>query len=354
MGYRWKLCTQWSRRDRLTIVIIAVATAFLVGTTLLLVAANTQTSAISSGFNDSMDVTHYDSVAAADSVATNDDIVLPVAAVKRNGTTEYVVGVPPDAPTVLKKVSVSWREARFPQPPSNATFAGPVGGWTQQRFVGTNHTETVSVAPTSTEKSVFPRSWYIGKPATVRSLGTTDAYVVHTTSASNGGDRLRSETGVITPGLYRYFIAGMQGVVSLLGLAVLGGGVLVLVVVYNVTRMSVRDRLDAIEVVRATGGTPRRLLVTFGVRAGLLTVVGIALGCHRHERRRQRRDHRRPPDFARTDGESGRAPHHRSGSRRPVVRRYRRGRSRGSPGDDHAPVPTQTGVHSGFEAETNR
>ncbi|MCO8255346.1 hypothetical protein NKF26_16185 [Haladaptatus sp. AB618] len=188
MGYRWKLCTQWSRRDRLTIVIIAVATAFLVGTTLLLVAANTQTSAISSGFNDSMDVTHYDSVAAADAAATNDDdIVLPVAAVKRNGTTEYVVGVPPDAPTVLKKVSVSWREARFPQPPSNATFAGPVGDRTQQRFVGTNHTETVSVAPTSTEKSVFPRSWYIGKPATVRSLGTTDAYVVHTSSASNGG-----------------------------------------------------------------------------------------------------------------------------------------------------------------------
>lgn len=279
MGYRWKLCTQWSRRDRLTIVIIAVATAFLVGTTLLLVAANTQTSAISSGFNDSMDVTHYDSVAAADAAATNDDdIVLPVAAVKRNGTTEYVVGVPPDAPTVLKKVSVSWREARFPQPPSNATFAGPVGDRTQQRFVGTNHTETVSVAPTSTEKSVFPHSWYIGKPATVRSLGTTDAYVVHTTSASNGGDRLRSGTRIITPGLYRYFIAGMQGVVSLLGLAVLGGGVLVLVVVYNVTRMSVRDRLDAIEVVRATGGTPRRLLVTFGVRAGLLTVVGIALG----------------------------------------------------------------------------
>ena len=70
----------------------------------------------------------------------------------------------------------------------------------------------------------------------------------------------------------------MRGVVSLLGLAVLGGGVLVLVVVYNVTRMSVRDRLDAIEVVRSTGGTPRTLLAIFAARAGLLTAVGIALG----------------------------------------------------------------------------
>ncbi len=287
MGYQWRLCTQWSRRDRLTIVIIGVATAFLVGTTLLLVAVNTQTAAISSGFNNSMVVTHYDSMTAANAAATSDDIVLPLAAVHRNGTTGvhrngttgYVVGVPAGTPTVLQKVSVTWREARFPPPPSNATLAGPVGDLTRQRFVGSDRTETLSVSPPLAKKSVFPHSWYIAKPATVRSLGTTGAYVVDTTYAPHTGNRLRSGTrGVVTPGLYRYFIAGMQSVVSLLGLVVLGGGVLVLVVVYNVTRMSVRNRLETIEVVRATGGTPRSLLAIFAVRAGLLTAVGIALG----------------------------------------------------------------------------
>ncbi|WP_254663425.1 hypothetical protein [Haladaptatus sp. W1] len=86
MGYQRGLCTQWSRRDRLTIVIIAVAVAFLVGTTVLLVAANTQTSSISSGFSDSMAVTHYDTVDEATAAAGGDDIVLPVAAVEQTGT----------------------------------------------------------------------------------------------------------------------------------------------------------------------------------------------------------------------------------------------------------------------------
>ncbi|ODR79637.1 hypothetical protein BG842_12400 [Haladaptatus sp. W1] len=261
----------------MTIVIIAVAVAFLVGTTVLLVAANTQTSSISSGFSDSMAVTHYDTVDEATAAAGGDDIVLPVAAVEQNGTSGYVVGVPDGAPTVLQDISVSWREARFPHAPSNATLVGPVENRTRQRLVGNGQTKTVSVAPASADKSVFPSSWYVGDPATVRSLGATGAYVVDTTPKSGGGAG-GGIAGVVTPGLYQYFIAGMGGVVDLLGLATVGGGVLVLVVVYNVTRMSVRDRLDAIEVIRATGGTPRSLLAIFGVRAGLLTGVGIALG----------------------------------------------------------------------------
>lgn len=278
MGYQRGLCTQWSRRDRLTIVIIAVATAFLVGTTILLVAVNTQTSAISSGFNNSMAVTGYNTLDEANAAAANDDIVLPVAAVKQNGTSQYVVGVPKDAPRVLEDISVSWREARFPQPPPDTALAGPVDTQTQQRFVGAERTKTVTVSPASTEKSVFPQSWYVGDPTTVQSLGTTRAYVVDTSPSDGGNGMQAMDRGVVTPGLYNYFIAGMGGVVNLLGLATIGGGVLVLVVVYNVTRMSVRDRLDAIEVIRATGGTPRSLLILFGARAGLLTGVGIAFG----------------------------------------------------------------------------
>jgi ABC-type antimicrobial peptide transport system permease subunit len=278
MGYQRRLCTQWSRRDRLTVVIIAVATAFLVGTTILLVAVSTQTSAISSGFTNSMAVTGYDSLDGANAAAANDDIVLPVAAVRQNGTSQYIVGVPEDAPRVLEDISVAWREARFPHPPPDTTLAGPVDERTKQRFVGTERTKTVTVSPASTEKSVFPQSWYVGDPSTIQSLGTTRAYVVDTSPSDGENSMQIAGRGVVTPGLYSYFIAGMDGVVNLLGLVTIGDGVLVLVVVYNVTRMSVRDRLDAIEVIRATGGTPRSLLVLFGARAGLLTGVGIAFG----------------------------------------------------------------------------
>ncbi|WP_435156603.1 FtsX-like permease family protein [Haladaptatus sp. DFWS20] len=274
MGYQWGLCTQWSRRDRLTVVIIAVATAFLVGTTLLLVAASTQTASISAGYSHSMEATYHESYSDAKAAAGSDDIVFPVATARRNGTTQYVVGVPSDAPTVLENLSVSWRTARIPPPTGNATLKGPVSGRTQQKFVGTESTRTVAVAPYPENDSIFPQTWYVGDPTTVRSLGVSGGYVIDTTPDESADEAV----GTASPALYRYFVAGMEEVLHLLGLAAIGGSVLVLVVVYNVTRMSVRDRLQAIEVIRSTGGTPRQLLAIFGVRAGLLTATGIALG----------------------------------------------------------------------------
>ncbi|WP_458190822.1 FtsX-like permease family protein [Haladaptatus sp. NG-WS-4] len=108
----------------------------------------------------------------------------------------------------------------------------------------------------------------------------TGAYVIDTTPerATGQGQIAAIGTGTASPSLYRYFAAGMRDVLEILGLVTICGGALILVVVYNVTRMSVRDRLQAIEVIRATGGTPRQLLLIFGVRAGLLTLTGIILG----------------------------------------------------------------------------
>ena len=70
----------------------------------------------------------------------------------------------------------------------------------------------------------------------------------------------------------------MNQLLRVLSLATVGGAVLVLVVVYNVVRMTVRDRMGLITVIRSTGGTPRQVLALFGVRAGLLVAAGVGLG----------------------------------------------------------------------------
>lgn len=225
-----------------------------------------------------MSVTHYDSYSEASASASDEDLILPIATTNHSGANRYVVGVPADTPTVLENLSVSWRTARIPPPPSNATLKGPVNERTQQEFTGTNTTQSLSVTPYATNDSIFPQTWYISDSSTVRSLGVTGAYVIDTTPAKSAGQGQPAVMGTASPSLYRYFAAGMQDVLHLLGLVTVCGGALILVVVYNVTRMGVRDRLPEITVIRATGGTPRQLLVIFGVRAGLLTAAGIILG----------------------------------------------------------------------------
>lgn len=57
-----------------------------------------------------------------------------------------------------------------------------------------------------------------------------------------------------------------------------GAALPVAATVYSVSWMSVRDRLATIQVVRGTDGTPRTILSISGLRASLLTAVGVALG----------------------------------------------------------------------------
>ncbi|WP_227777809.1 FtsX-like permease family protein [Haladaptatus pallidirubidus] len=225
-----------------------------------------------------MDATHYNSYTDAATSASADEILLPVAAVTQNGSTRYVIGVPSDTPVILENLSVSWQTAQIPPPPSNATLKGPVSMQTKQKFVGEQTTRTLLVSPYDSSDSIFPQTWYISKPSTVRSLGVTGGFVIDKSSAGTESSHLAPKTGTISPSISKYFVGGMEEVLRLLGLATIGGSVLILVVVYNVTRMSVRDRLQAIEVIRSTGGNPRHLHLIFGCRAGLLTATGIMLG----------------------------------------------------------------------------
>jgi hypothetical protein len=304
MGYKRALLLRWSRRDRLTVVVVAVTVAFLVGSGLLLTAAGTQTTTIASEFTSSTTATYYDSVAGARASAPPEATVLPTAEVRVEGgggsgdggsdggigsddgddgngpgsgaNTRRLIGVSRDTPETISDASVPWREARLPPRPESGVY-GPVESGRTARLDGPNGTINASLSPRPANASLVPDSWYVANVSTVEEVGATGAFVLESAPGESGFG-LVPQRGTAILGALLFFLAGMNQLLRVLSLATLGGAVLVLVVVFNVVRMTVRDRMGLIRVIRATGGTPRQVLALFGVRAGLLVAAGVALG----------------------------------------------------------------------------
>lgn len=282
MGYKRALLLRWSRRDRLTVLVVAVTVAFLVGSGLLLIAAGTQTSTIASEFTTSTTATHYDSYATARSESPADALVFPTAEVTvsdPNGsgeTTRLLLGVPPDAPRSIEDASVPWERAGLPPVPESGV-RGPVDRSAQVTIDGGSGTVRTAVSPHPTNGSLFPDEWYVASVPTVERVGPTGALVLETTP-NTGTESFVPRQGTAILAALLFFLAGMNQLLNVLSLATIGGAVLVLIVVFNVTRMTVRDRTRLIKVIRATGGTPRSVLVLFGLRAGAIVAVGVALG----------------------------------------------------------------------------
>ncbi len=276
MGYRRSVLTRWSHRDKLAILVITVTVAFLTGTTLVLTAAGTQTTTIAEEYDTDGTATYYDSVETATAHASTNALVLPVATVSQpNGSHQYVVGIPPDkAQTFSRRTGIT-----VPSPPAAGVSTSRSSGLPSdtQRLVGTNQSLTVPVTvETDTDsQSSLPPSWYRATPATVNRLGSTGAFVVQPASYNSTPV---PATGVPLRAALAFFVAGTQQLLSVVALLALGGAVLVGVVVYSVTRMSVRERIQAIQLIRATGSPPSIVWRLFGVRAGLLTAMGIGIG----------------------------------------------------------------------------
>jgi len=239
------------------VLVIAVTVAFLVGTTLFVVAAGSQTAEIAGDLGSPGSATYYGSHDAAAAAAGPDDLVLTVAAVTGpDGDSTYAVGVP----------SGTDREFGDRQLVGDGATLGGLDAPATHRLAG-ERSVTVSVSPRS--NSILAPSWYAVSPTTVQDLGPTGALVVED-EGSVGEAALRGVLGFFTSGTEQ-----LLGVVSLIAVA---GGLLVGITAYSTTRMTVADRRDALRVIRATGGTPRSVLALFGLRAALIGGVGVALG----------------------------------------------------------------------------
>ncbi|ELY34055.1 FtsX-like permease family protein [Halalkalicoccus jeotgali] len=283
MGYQRILLRQWSRRDWLTVVIVAVSTAFLVGTTLLLLTAGTHITTVSSDLATSTTATHHDSLANAEEAAGDDAIVFPVATVEdENGIKHTVIGIPPNAPSELADATTSWQTATIPPPGDPETVSGPVSNEQTIEFEGQQETTTVTAIPQE-EKTIFPSWWYTASSSTVETLGPTEAITIESGGTMTGDFTSffpsgQSDMGVPLISALVLLLAGMHEVLQLLAVATAAGAVIILVVLYSVTRISVRERIETIEIIRSTGGTPLRVLSLFGLRSTLLAFVGVLSG----------------------------------------------------------------------------
>lgn len=262
MGYKRVLLTRWSRRDRLAVGIIAVAVAFLVGTTLLLTAAGAQTTQLAEEHQTGQVVTEYDSVSAARATAPADGVVLPFTRVTdASGQPRLVVARPP----ADSQSAIATDETGV----SLGTISAP-----EQRtltpIAGSGQPVTTQVQPG--QRTVFPDRWYVASRTTVDRLGATGALVITPTSSP------APPVGVPLRNALAFFLFGTRGTLQLLGGTVAASGLLIGVVVFSIARMTVRDRAATIQVVRATGGSRQAIIRVFAIRSGLLSLVGTALG----------------------------------------------------------------------------
>ncbi|WP_122089222.1 FtsX-like permease family protein [Halalkalicoccus subterraneus] len=283
MGYRRSLVRQWSRRDWLTIVIIAVSAAFLVGMTLLLLTAGTQIGALTADTSTATTATYHDSVADAERASGADAIVFPLATVEDGDGTEHtVVGVPPGAPEILADASTGAQTATIPPPGDAETVSGPGSDNETIQFVGQDGELAATVTPHQ-EETIFPAQWYTTSSSTVERLGATGAIAIGPGDAPSDGSAIlpsfdQSDTGVPLVSAHAFLLTGMQEILQMLTVATAAGAIVILVVLYSVTRISVWERLELLAVIRSTGGTPLGVLSLFGLRSTLLSLVGVLGG----------------------------------------------------------------------------
>jgi ABC-type lipoprotein release transport system permease subunit len=245
--------------------VVALTVAFLVGTTLLVLAAGSQTAAIAGEYGTSGAVERYDTVADARAVAPPDAVVLPMATAERtDGTTVRVV-----ARTTAGKRFRDEHGIRLFDAEEGVT-SGLADDTGTARLAGETGSRTVEVQRRG--RSVLDGAWHVAPRGVVEDLGPTGALVVRLTGKST------PERGVPLLSALAFFVAGTRETLQALSVAALGGGLLVGVTVYSVVRMTVRDRLETIRIVRATGGPPRHVLAVFALRGGLLAGAGTALG----------------------------------------------------------------------------
>lgn len=270
MNYRQALLFRWSTRDILAILVLAVIVAFLTGGTLFYTAAKDRPLEIAEEFQPAGQVTEYESVRNARQMAGETDIVLRFVDLDQTGQ-------------VLIEVTQSDRERAdelgLELPTAPATGIGKAGVQTRDETTirTTKTTVTVQVHPIQ-GTDLLPTRWYITDSAVIDRVGVSGAFVVSppTKSDSRGASVRRSQSVIRSTLLF--FERGTEQVLRGFGLVVLAAGLLGAVTIASVVQMTIRDRRQTIQIIRATGATPASIIGVFGLRGVLLTGTAVVLG----------------------------------------------------------------------------
>lgn len=265
-------------------IVVATIVALLVGSTLVVVGIGAETTDVAAQLNASGTVTAYDSSGAARAAGGSDALVVPLTvATTSDGTNVTVVGVPADGTRIEgfrteqpREGAVAISRAIRNESEANGSVSPAVRNATVS-LTGPNATVRAS-ALARTDAGPFPPWWAVAAPSTVDELGTTGALLVEPTGDEGLALRGPPPDDVPVTSALAFFVAGTDQFVGGLLAVTAGVGLLAVVVVFSVTRMTIRDRLETLAVLRATGLPRYRLLALLGARAGLLTLVAVGTG----------------------------------------------------------------------------
>jgi ABC-type lipoprotein release transport system permease subunit len=267
MTYRGTLVVDWSGRDHLAVVLVALTVAFLTGTTLVVVGVGAQTTALAGGYGANATVAYHDDPAAARDAAPAGAVVLPVATVETaDGERVTVVGVPPNASERAPG------ELRIAAAPDEGLASPAVETRTERRFEGTVGSVEATVRPAPQDG--LSATWYRADVATVERLGPTGAFVVAPADRGVGG----GGGGTPVTGVLSFFLAGLEQLRTVVALVAGGAGVVAGITVYAVTTAAIAERRQTLGVLRATGASPERIAGLFVARGALLAGAGVAVG----------------------------------------------------------------------------
>lgn len=271
MSYRRALLFRWSTRDILAVLALAVIVAFLTGSALFYTAAKDKPTDIAQEFRAAGQVAEYSSVEQAQQAAGEKEIVLRVVELEESG--RLLVGV--DDATRRKAEQF---DLNLPSAPPNGV--GYVGAQeTHETTIRSGEASTtVQVRPLQST-GLFPNRWYVSRPSVIDRIGPTGALVISPpsetlTRSKTGG----SQSQTVLRSTLLFFERGTEQVLQGFALLVIAAGILGAVTIASVIQMTIRDRIQTILVIRATGGKPFSLLFLFGFRGLLLTAAAVALG----------------------------------------------------------------------------
>jgi hypothetical protein len=211
------------------VLVVAVTVAFLVGTSLLVVAAGDQAAAIAGEYETAGTAERYDTLTGAREAAPAGAAVVPVATANTlEGGAVTVVGRTDAAQRLDREAGIDLFGGE------NGVTQGTLGEPRQVTLAGTEGTERLEAQPRG--RTVLAPEWYVAAPDTVQSLGITGAIVVTGTEGSALSE------GVPLRGVLAFFLFGTRETLQVLSVATVGAGLLIGVTVYTITRMTVLDR----------------------------------------------------------------------------------------------------------------
>jgi len=271
MGYRRALLFRWSSRDVLAVLALAVIVAFLTGSVVFYTAAADKPTAIAQEFEPLGEVREFATVEQANTAAGERALVLPFT--ELDGTDRLVVGVDDSARQRGSTLGID-----LPIAPDRGVGSELV---TDRREVTIRTADTqarMQVTPLA-DTGALPQRWYVTRPEALDRVGRSGAFVILPPSEVGSTDEATTgESQSVIRGTLLFFERGTEQVLNGFVVLVVAAGVLGAVTIGSIIRMTVRDRRETIQVVRATGATAWSIVGLFATRGLLLTSAAIAIG----------------------------------------------------------------------------